>query len=186
MKTPLLFALSVATSLALPVLAFSAPAQPEGTFASRTATWYFAESAESCRKNGGNPMGEEDDNQDKKEQPKEEEPSPVECVIPVDDVATVEKKDGALNLSITTWGSNTHSCNYEGKATLTGDKLISEEKIDDAEDGKPGFCRVIVQYLDENTVTVDTEGNACRYFCGARAFGLGIEKAVRTDPKDIK
>lgn len=181
MRTPQLL---LAFSLFVTLPAFAAPANPEGVFASRTSTWYFAESREACLKNGGEPLGDEEG--DKKEEPKEEEPMPVECVIPVDDTATVSKENGALKLSITTWGSNTHSCNYEGKATLTGDILTSEEKIDDFEDGKPGFCKITVKYLDDNTVTVDSEGDACRWFCGARAFGLGIEKAMRTDPKDVK
>lgn len=181
MKTPL---------LALSLLAFSANAfavsQPEGVFASRTATWYFAESRDACLKNGGKPLGEEDGDKQESVKADEEEPSPVECVIPVDDTATVTKENGELKLAITTWGSNTHSCNYEGKASLAGNVLTSEEKIDDFEDGKPGYCKITVKYLDENTVSVDADGEACRWFCGARAWGLGIEKAVRTDPKDVK
>ena len=182
MKTPVL----TLTLLILSTNAF-AVSQPEGTFASRTATWYFAESREACLKSGGKPMGEDDEGGQKEEvKADEEEPMPVECVIPVDDTATVTRENGELKLAITTWGSNTHSCNYEGKATLAGNVLTSEERIDDSEDGKPRFCKVTVKYLDENTVTVDADAEACRWFCGARAWGLGIEKALRTDPKDVK
>lgn len=180
MKTPLFLLTALLSANAFAVT------QPEGTFASRTSTWYFAESREACLRDGGQPMGEEEGDQQGAARTGEEEPSPVECVVPADDTATVTKENGKLKLAITTWGSNTHSCNYEGAATLTGNVLTSEEKIEDFEDGKPGFCKLTVKYLDENSVSVDAEGDACRWFCGARAWGLSIEKAVRTDPKDVK
>jgi hypothetical protein len=176
MKTQLLI---IALSILLPLPAFAAPANPEGTFASCTSTSSFAHSRASYEEEGGQFDGDEGE-------PSEPGEEMTICTVPVDDVATVSKIEGEFNISIATWGSNTHSCYYEGKAILDGDTLTSEEKIDDFDDGKPGLCKVTLEYLDDNTVTVDTDGDACRSFCGGRAWGLGIEKAVRTDPKDVK
>lgn len=169
----------IALSIFLPSSAFAAITNPEGTFASRTSTSILAHSRASCEEEGGELDGDEGESSE----PGEEM---TICTVPVDDVATVSRIEGELHISIATWGSNAHSCYYEGKAILDGDTLTSEEKIDDFDDGKPGLCKVTLEYLNDNAVTVDTDGDACRSFCGGRAWGLGIEKAVRTEPKDVK
>lgn len=152
--------------------ALAATKQVEGLYAEPTHTWYFAESRKSCLEDGGKPIDQEDTTVTGGEG--EEMDGPIECIVPADNTVTVEKSENDYQLSITTWGSNTHSCNFEGKAKLDGDILVSEENI-----MEEGICRIEVKFLTADSVTVSSTGDSCRLLCGARAWGLDIAEAIR-------
>jgi|GEM_PF-4573163 len=151
----------------LPALASANAIELPGIFLSPSQTFDMSPNEEACKENGGKWSGDV--------------PDEGICVYSVDDTVTVSHTDGAYYIDITTWGSNGHTCNYEGKAELVGNTLVSESRSEFADEGEDATCKIVVSYLDANSVSVsEAEGSrGCRYWCGARAFGFGIEKATR-------
>jgi hypothetical protein len=149
------------------VLLFSISAQAdgvsrhEGFFVSPTKTFYYVEDPEDCRADGGT----YEDGM---------------CVIDIDDTVTIVAIDKkTFDVSVTTWGSNTHSCNFEEKGKLVSkNEILAIGVFDNGEDGTEK-CRLRIRYKNNNQISVRATDRACRYYCGARAWGLGIKKATR-------
>lgn len=82
---------------------------------------------------------------------------------------------GEFLLSISTVGTNSHTCDFQAPAKLVkAHLLIAEVKTEE------GLCQVLVKYSrNRNSVSVEAT-NACRVNnCGMRA-GLDIKRAART------
>lgn len=153
--------------LSLAILSLSTSVQAanlEGLFLSPTTTWVFTDKAECDDAKG---TFESIDGEER-----------GICYFETQNTVEVKKSADAYQMEVTTWGGNTHSCYYEGKATLVEGKLVSETKVDDLDEGK-NTCKLTLTYGDENTLSVSEEGDACRWFCGARGPGLSIDKAMR-------
>lgn len=66
-----------------------------------------------------------------------------------------------FDLIISSVGTNGHTCDFSGKASLiSAYHLISKESSDE------GQCAVNVFFTSENTISIQTNGE-CREYCGA-------------------
>ncbi len=133
----------------------------EGNFVSPTKTFYHSEDPDDCKADGGT----YEDGM---------------CIIDIDDtVDVVALSNKTFDVSVTTWGSNTHSCNFEEKGKLLSRReILAVGYFDNGEDGVEK-CRLKIRYKNNNQISVTAKDKACRYYCGARAWGLSIKKATR-------
>ncbi|NCN28361.1 hypothetical protein GW915_12400 [bacterium] len=154
--------LSTVLFAGMSVMAIGGDAPPEAvvTYASPTTSFYYTENESECLENGGIEYNE------------------GVCVVEVEDIVELQKQNASNRyvVSVSTWGSNLHSCNFEGIGKLQGNQIISRE-TSGFEDGQ--YCTVAVNLIDAETVNVVATGDDCRNFCGARAWGLSIEEAKR-------
>ncbi|MCO5142040.1 MAG: hypothetical protein M9962_03000 [Oligoflexia bacterium] len=107
------------------------------------------------------------------------------CFFDAENTVELKEENGKIKLLVDTIGSNAHSCSFEGEAVqTTASQFVSKvdsTEYDQDENGNwveiPVVCEVTVDFLDENSVTVDNNGK-CREFCGMRAW-LSVDKATR-------
>lgn len=95
------------------------------------------------------------------------------CFFFVDNEVVVSGNANGYTMTVATWGSNAHSCVFEGPATkVLPNALVSEvpTEIYEYETGEwvPATCEVTVNYGEPETIDVTTNGN-CQEFCGMRA-----------------
>lgn len=154
--------------LSLAMLSLSSAAQGAdftGTYLSPTTTWIFAEKAECDEAKGTFEAIEKGEDRGI-------------CYYAIDNTVEVKKQGADYLLEISTFGGNTHACTYEGKASLVNDQLISVTKVDDLDEGR-NTCTITLSHTGDKTISVSEEGDACRWFCGARGPGFTLEKATR-------
>jgi hypothetical protein len=94
------------------------------------------------------------------------------CFFDIENTVEVSGDSQGYKLVVATWGSNAHSCVFEGQVTqVLPQALVSEVPTEVYRDGDfvPAVCEVTVSYENDETVNVSTNGN-CQEWCGARAW----------------
>ena len=94
------------------------------------------------------------------------------CFFDIENTVEVSGDSQGYKLVVATWGSNAHSCVFEGQVTqVLPQALVSEVPTEVYRDGEfvPAVCEVTVNYENDETVNVSTNGN-CQEWCGARAW----------------
>ena len=94
------------------------------------------------------------------------------CFFDIEQIVEVTGSSQGYNVVVATWGSNAHSCVFEGAVTeVLPNALVSKVPTEVYENGTfvPGVCEVTVTYENDVTVNVSTNGK-CQTFCGARAW----------------
>lgn len=79
---------------------------------------------------------------------------------------------GKYYLSISSVGTNSHTCGYEGEAQETNSNQIVSKEVSESEP-----CEVTVSFKDENTISVDTNEN-CKESCSYE-MSMDTENAHR-------
>lgn len=128
----------------------------------------FAGSIESCGENGGTWVAEGEDGH---------------CMVEASDTVYITKKEGKLNLHVTTIGSNLHMCEFEGEArkNLLGNvvsKVEAEDYDIETDSLKKVICVVKAKFSKGGKVLRIEANDNCRSFCGANAWleTEGLEK----------
>lgn len=107
------------------------------------------------------------------------------CLFQVADTVSVKQdaQNGAYSVEISTLASNAHLCSFEADAVVMNKNMLLATAIVDVYDNDSDkvskeVCAVGIEYLDYDTVSVQTNGKCRQYYCGARA-GLEIDRAER-------
>ena len=106
------------------------------------------------------------------------------CFDRADNTVEITKNNDGYKIVVSTIsGGNLHTCEFEGEAKLSADRMILTSTVEttDYETDAKTTCTVKVTQKDgflKKAVSVEEKGN-CREFCGANAYGLSIEKAVK-------
>jgi hypothetical protein len=166
MKTTILMALA----LTFTTSAFGAITT--GTYAQKTQVIIkSAQTEKECKKLGGDWGGEDGDD--------------GMCFEDAENLVEIAKAaNNKYNLTVATIsGGNGHSCEFEGEATLSADKktLTSTVATTDYHTDEATTCTIEVKQVKAflRTAVSVTESGNCREFCGANAYGLDIEKALK-------
>ena len=115
----------------------------------------MTESRESCESDGGNWQIDEE-----------------YCFFSAADEARIITKKGQLQLNVSTIGSNYHTCEFEGPATLKNNTIISRVVAEEYDSKKDRMVKVICEIrakIIKNVMSI-TNNNHCQSFCGANAW----------------
>lgn len=108
------------------------------------------------------------------------------CVSEVANFVQVSKTRQGYKIHVETYGSNMHSCMYDGAAVLLHNKLESKTKNVsyfnyNTNRSAVGTCIVSAKLEDNGTMTLSDNGK-CVEFCGANAW-LNAEGLVKIPTK---
>jgi len=137
---------------------------PTGTWAEPTTTYMVGYDGTSCPADGGSWAEDR-------------------CLFASTNTATFTPtgQDGVWTVQIDTIGANAHLCSLEGEARQSDGVLVvsAPTEVYDAESDsfREAACAFPVR-IDGGTLSFEGDGEACRSFCGARAY-LGISAARR-------
>jgi hypothetical protein len=100
------------------------------------------------------------------------------CVVNVTDDAEVKADGDQFSLHITTIATNFHTCEFEGPASLVGNKLISKVETEtyNYETGEiePAVCELTATLSQAGKKMSISTNEKCRSFCGANGW-LDVE-----------
>lgn len=136
-------------------LSVNALAGVTGIYRAKKTIIVWSETKESCKESGGKWQAEED-----------------VCELATADEAKVEKTPSAYKLSISTIGSNYHTCEFEGPAILSKDVLTSKVKVEEyipSTDTLEVSTCVVTATIHKNKLSISTN-QKCQSFCGANAW----------------
>lgn len=95
------------------------------------------------------------------------------CQIKSEDTAELKKIKGKLTLSISTIGSNFHSCHFEGHAEVDKNTVIAaalgEEYRSETDSVVDVECVVTAKISKKGKMSVTTNSH-CQSFCGANSW----------------
>ncbi|MCW5747090.1 MAG: DUF1311 domain-containing protein [Alphaproteobacteria bacterium] len=82
---------------------------------------------------------------------------------------TIARKGDALEVAIdTVAGATAHGCNLAGKAAVAGDRLTAVAHHDEDRPRPDERCTLVLTPIAGGFSVAAQEGEACRFFCGAR------------------
>lgn len=126
-----------------------------GIYQQKKSIMVWSETIESCKESGGKWSTEDE-----------------VCELETADEAKVEKTNKGYKLSISTIGSNYHTCEFEGPATLAKNVLTSKVKAEEYNPKTDKFDVVTctVKATIKNNVMSISTNQKCQSFCGANAW----------------
>lgn len=145
----------IASIIALSSLSSFAATNLAGTYRAEKEIMVMSESKESCLESQGRWETEEE-----------------VCILSTADEAKVKKTSKGYTISISTIGSNYHTCEFEGSAKLVGKTLVSKVKAEAYDYEKDEIVKVICEVkadIKNGEMSVSTN-QKCQSFCGANAW----------------
>lgn len=144
-------------ALAMTILAFSAmAASVEGQYKASKEVMSYTGDEEECESSKGKWLLDEQ-----------------VCVFKSEDSAELKRTKGILTLSISTVGSNLHSCQFDGSATINGSTITARAKGEEYSSEVDSIitteCVVTAKVSKKGKMSVSTNSH-CQSFCGANAW----------------